>query len=268
MAHDIQDLAIQSSLEKINHKLMIMSGKGGVGKSSVAANLAVALSNKGGKVGLLDVDLHGPSIAGMMGLSGLLDVVDGKFAQPKAFSENLKVVSMASLMHDENQAIIWRGPAKIGAIRQFISDVKWGDLDYLVIDSPPGTGDEPLTIAQTIPEAKAIIVTTPQEVSLADVRKSISFCRHINMEILGLIENMGPFNCPHCGKSVDLFKRAGGKTTAELVSAPLLGTIPFHQDLVKACDQGKPIMTTKGNAEFHGAFESITEKIVEKLRSL
>jgi len=173
---------------------MIMSGKGGVGKSSVAANLAVALSNKGAKVGLLDVDLHGPSIAGMMGLSGLLDVVDGKFAQPKAFSANLKVVSMASLMHDENQAIIWRGPAKIGAIRQFISDVKWGDLDYLVIDSPPGTGDEPLTIAQTIPEAKAIIVTTPQEVSLADVRKSISFCRHINMEILGLIENMGPFN--------------------------------------------------------------------------
>ena len=160
MAHDIQDLTIKSSLEKIRHKLMVMSGKGGVGKSTMAANLAVTLSNRGLKVGLMDIDLHGPSIAGMMGLSGLLDVADGKFAQPKMFSDNLKVVSMASLLQDENQAIIWRGPAKIGAIRQFISDIKWDSLDYLVIDSPPGTGDEPLTVAQTIPDAKAIIVTT------------------------------------------------------------------------------------------------------------
>ena len=155
----------------------------------------------------------------------------------------------------------------MGAIRQFISDVKWGDLDYLVIDAPPGTGDEPLTVAQTIPEAKAIIVTTPQEVSLADVRKSINFCKHINMEILGLIENMGPFNCPHCGEVVDLFKRVGGKKTAELLSAPFLGTIPFHQDLVKACDQGKPVMNAKDDSDFHRAFASITEKVVKKLRS-
>jgi Mrp family chromosome partitioning ATPase len=263
MAHDIQDLTIKTSLEKIRHKLMVMSGKGGVGKSTVAANLAVALSNRGLKVGLMDVDLHGPSIAGMMGLSGLLDVADGKFAQPKMFSDNLKVVSMASLLQDENQAIIWRGPAKIGVIRQFISDVKWDSLDYLVIDSPPGTGDEPLTVTQTIPDARAIIVTTSQEISLADVRKSINFCRHVNMEVLGLIENMGTFRCPHCGQAVDLFKKDGGKATAKLMSAPFLGTIPFHQDVVKASDEGQPVMSRQGDSEFHRAFEVIVDKIVD-----
>ncbi|MDY6953154.1 MAG: Mrp/NBP35 family ATP-binding protein [Thermodesulfobacteriota bacterium] len=263
-AHDIQDLTIQSSLEKIAHKLMVMSGKGGVGKSSIAANLAVTLSNTGLKTGLLDVDLHGPSVAGMMGLSGLLDVVDGKFAEPKAFSENLKVVSMASLMQEQDQAIIWRGPAKIGVIRQFISDVNWGDLDCLVIDSPPGTGDEPLTIAQTISDAKAIVVTTPQEVSLADVRKSINFCRHVDMEILGLIVNMATFQCPHCGEPVDLFKKADGQKTAETLSVPLLGTVPFHQDLVKACDQGKPIMAHKGTSSFHKALEAIAHQVLER----
>ena len=264
VAHDIQDLIIQSSLEKIKHKLMIMSGKGGVGKSSIAANIAVTLSNRGLKTGLMDVDLHGPSIAGIMGLSGLLDVVNGKFMQPKAFSENLKLVSMASLMQDENQAIIWRGPAKIGAIRQFIADVKWDNLDYLIIDSPPGTGDEPLTVAQTIPDAEAIIVTTPQEVSLADVRKSINFCRHVNMKVLGLIENMGTFTCPHCGEPVDLFKKDGGRATAEQMSVPFLGTIPFYQDMVKACDDGKPVMSNKVDSQFHKAFEEITRKIIEK----
>lgn len=263
-AHDIQDLMIQSSLEKIKHKLMIMSGKGGVGKSSIAANIAVALSNKGLKTGLMDVDLHGPSIAGIMGLSGLLDVVDGKFAKPKVFSQNLKVVSMASLMQDKDQAIIWRGPAKIGAIRQFIADVKWDNLDYLIIDSPPGTGDEPLTVAQTIPTAKAIVVTTPQEVSLADVRKSISFCRHVNMGVLGLIENMGPFICPHCGEPVNLFKKDGGKATAERMSVPFLGTVPFYQDMVRACDEGRPVMSNKGDSQFHKAFDEIVHKIIEK----
>ncbi len=264
VAHDIQDLMIQSSLEKIKHKLMIMSGKGGVGKSSIAANIAVTLSNRGLKTGLMDVDLHGPSIAGIMGLSGLLDVVDGKFMQPKAFSENLKLVSVASLMQDENQAIIWRGPAKIGAIRQFIADVKWDNLDYLIIDSPPGTGDEPLTVAQTIPDAEAIIVTTPQEVSLADVRKSINFCKHVNMKVLGLVENMGTFTCPHCGEPVDLFKKDGGRATAEQMSVPFLGTIPFYQDMVKACDDGKPVMSNKVDSPFHKAFEEITRKIIEK----
>ena len=263
-AHKIQDLTIESSLKKITHKLMIMSGKGGVGKSSIAANLAVTLSNNGLKTGLLDVDLHGPSLAEMMGLSGLLDVVGGKFAEPKAFSENLKVVSMASLMRDQDQAIIWRGPAKTGVIRQFISDVSWGNLDCLVIDSPPGTGDEPLTVSQTIPDAKAIVVTTPQEVSLADVRKSINFCRHVNMEILGLIVNMATFKCPHCGEPVDLFKKADGRATAGALSVPFLGTLPFHHDLVKACDEGKPIMSHQGTSPFHKALEAIAHQVLEQ----
>jgi Mrp family chromosome partitioning ATPase len=263
-AHNIQDLTIESSLKKIAHKLMIMSGKGGVGKSSVAANLAVTLSKKGLKIGLLDVDLHGPSVAAMMGVSGLLDVVGGKLAEPKAFSENLKVVSMASLMQDQNQAIIWRGPAKIGVIRQFISDVNWGSLDCLVIDSPPGTGDEPLTVAQTMPDAKAIVVTTPQEVSLADVRKSINFCRHVNMQILGLLVNMATFECPHCGEPVDLFKKVDGPATAKALSVPFLGTIPFHQDLVRACDQGNPIMSHDGISKFHKAFNDIAYKILQQ----
>ena len=260
---DMQDAEIRDTLGHIKNKILVMSGKGGVGKSTMAANLAVTLSNRGLKVGLMDIDLHGPSIAGMMGLSGLLDVADGKFARPKMFSDNLKVVSMASLLQDENQAIIWRGPAKIGAIRQFISDIKWDSLDYLVIDSPPGTGDEPLTVAQTIPDAKAIIVTTSQEISLADVRKSINFCRHVNMEVLGLIENMGTFRCPHCGQAVDLFKKDGGKGTAKLMSVPFLGIIPFHPDVVKASDEGQPVMSRQGDSEFHRAFEAIVDKIVE-----
>ncbi|MGD9022429.1 MAG: Mrp/NBP35 family ATP-binding protein [Deltaproteobacteria bacterium] len=261
--HDIQDLMIRGSLKRIKHKLLVMSGKGGVGKSSIAANLAVALSNRGLRVGLMDVDLHGPSIANLMGVTGLLDIEDRKFIRPKAFSENLKVVSMASLMHDANQAIIWRGPAKIGAIRQFVADVKWDDLDYLIIDAPPGTGDEPLTVAQTIPDAQAIIVTTPQEISLADVRKSINFCKHVNMKVMGMIENMGTFTCPHCGKPVSLFKKGGGKRTAEHMSVPFLGTIPFFQDMVKACDNGKPVLAQEGDTEFHKAFGAIVDKIAE-----
>lgn len=261
-AHGIQDLMIKSALAKIKNKLLVMSGKGGVGKSSIAANISVALSKRGFKTGLLDIDLHGPSIVGIMGLSGLLDTVDGAFLKPKTFSENLQVVSVGSLMRDENQAIIWRGPAKIGAIRQFIGDVKWGDLDYLVIDSPPGTGDEPLTVAQTMPDTRAIVVTTPQEISLGDVRKSISFCRHLNLDILGIVENMGTFSCPHCGEPVDLFRKDGGKVTAELMSVPFLGTVPFDQEVVKACDGGKPIMSDEGDSAFTRAFHQIVDKII------
>ena len=261
-AHGIQDLMIKSALDKIKNKLLVMSGKGGVGKSSIAANISVALSKRGFKTGLMDIDLHGPSIVGIMGLSGLLDTVDGAFLKPKTFSENLQVVSVGSLMRDEDQAIIWRGPAKIGAIRQFMGDVKWGDLDYLVIDSPPGTGDEPLTVAQTVPDARAIVVTTPQEISLADVRKSISFCRHLNLDILGIVENMGTFFCPHCGEPVDLFRKDGGKVTADLMSVPFLGTVPFDQEVVKACDRGKPIMSDEADSPFTRAFLQIVDKII------
>ena len=173
-----------------------MSGKGGVGKSTVAINLAVDMAQRGFKVGLLDVDLHGPSTLKMLGLEGIPLGVAEEFMIPIAFNENLIVVSIASMLHNRDAAVIWRGPLKIGAIKQFISDVHWEELDFLIIDSPPGTGDEPLTVAQTIPDAKALIVTTPQEVSLADVRKAINFCHEVDMEILGLVENMSGLRFP------------------------------------------------------------------------
>ena len=174
-----QDQEINTKLGKIKNKLLVMSGKGGVGKSSVAAYLAVMLAKRGFSVGLMDVDLHGPSIPRMLGVTGMPQPSGESQVKPVEFLPNLKVMSMESLLQDKDAATIWRGPVKIGVIRQFISDVDWGNLDYLIIDSPPGTGDEPLTVAQTVTGAKAVVVTTPQEISLADVRKSINFCHQI-----------------------------------------------------------------------------------------
>lgn len=206
-----QDAAVDSSLKKIKNKYIVLSGKGGVGKTSTSVNLSMALANKGFQVGIMDVDLHGPDVPRMLGLKGMLDLSKNNKLNPIRYSDNLKVVSIESMIASKDDAIIWRGPLKYSAIRQFIGEVEWGELDFLIIDSPPGTGDEPLTVAQTILDAKAIIVTTPQEVSLADVRKSISFCRTVKMDILGLIENMSGFSCPHCNKMVDLFGSGGGK---------------------------------------------------------
>jgi len=262
MAQKIQDQTIESTLKKIKNKLLVMSGKGGVGKSSMAANIAVGLSNKGFKVGLMDVDLHGPSIHGIMGIEGLLEITSEKLVIPKAFNDNLKVVSMQSLMQEADQAVIWRGPLKNGVIRQFIADMQWGELDYLIIDSPPGTGDEPLSVAQTIHDARAVVVTTPQDVALADVRKSINFCKKMNMEIVGVIENMGPFQCPHCGKEIALFKQGGGQVTAEKAQVPFLGTVPFDPKVVHACDDGKPIMSQSLDNDYTRAMNVVIDKIL------
>ncbi len=218
-SQDALDASVENSLTKIKNKLIVMSGKGGVGKTSVSVNLSIALANKGFKVGLMDVDLHGPDIPRMLGFKGMLDLSENRKLNPMKYSENLKAVSIESLTQDKDTAIIWRGPIKHSTIRQFIGDVEWGELDYLIIDSPPGTGDEPLTVVQTIPDAKAIIVTTPQEISLADVRKSISFCRIVGMGILGLIENMSGFVCPHCGEKLELFGFGGGESLAYYSSA-------------------------------------------------
>ena len=222
-----------------------MSGKGGVGKSSIAAYLAVLLAKKGHKVGLMDVDLHGPSIPRLLGLKGSIQPssISGK-AIPVQFMPNMHVISIESLMGDnKDAATIWRGPLKIGVIRQFISDMEWPDLDYLIIDSPPGTGDEPLTVAQTIPDAKALVVTTPQEISLADVRKSINFCRQVKMEILGLVENMSGLTCPHCHQSIDLFKSNGGEIMAKKEGLRLLARLPLEPEVVKKGDIGElPIL--------------------------
>jgi Mrp family chromosome partitioning ATPase/predicted Fe-Mo cluster-binding NifX family protein len=238
--HRMQDLEIKESLLRIKHKILVMSGKGGVGKSSVAAYLSVALARQGYKVGLMDVDLHGPSIPRMLGLKGNLQEGTGSGkARPVSYLPNMEVISIESLLgENKDAATIWRGPLKIGVIRQFVSDLEWNDLDYMIIDSPPGTGDEPLTVAQTIPDALALIVTTPQEVSLADVRKSINFCRQVNMEILGLVENMSGLLCPHCKKTIDLFKTNGGMLTAKKEGLRLLGTLPLEPQVVMNGDAG------------------------------
>lgn len=238
--HAIQDSEIKMTLKNIRNKILVLSGKGGVGKSSIAAYLSASLANKGHKVGLMDVDLHGPSIPRMLGLRGSIQPGsrEGK-AIPVSLWPNFHVISIESLMgENKDAATIWRGPLKIGVIRQFISDIQWSDLDYLIIDSPPGTGDEPLTVAQTIPDAKALIVTTPQEVSLADVRKSINFCRQVKMEILGLVENMSGLKCPYCRKTIDLFKSDGGRIMAKKEGLRLLASLPLEPEIVRKGDSG------------------------------
>lgn len=255
------DESARQSLKKIKHKFLVMSGKGGVGKTSVSVNLAISLARKGHRVGLLDVDIHGPDIPRMLGLPGMLKIDGEQKMIPIPYSENLKVISMESLMQNRDEAIIWRGPVKHSAIRQFIGDVDWGDLDFLIIDSPPGTGDEPLTIAQLIPDAKAVIVTTPQEVALADIRKSISFCKNVNMHIYGIIENMSGFTCPHCNKMVDIFGAGGGKKTALAYEIPFLGKIPFDPEMVACADQGVAFQQKFENSPITEAFHQITQKM-------
>jgi ATP-binding protein involved in chromosome partitioning len=255
------DEQARQSLEKITQKFIVMSGKGGVGKTSVSVNLAMALADKGFKVGLMDVDLHGPDIPHMLGLSGMLQTDDTRKMVPIPYSDHLKVISMESLMHDRDQAIIWRGPVKHSAIRQFIGDVNWGTLDYLIIDSPPGTGDEPLTVAQLIPDAKAVIVTTPQEVALTDIRKSISFCKNVNMAIFGIIENMSGFTCPHCNQMVDLFGTGGGEKTALAYGIPFLGKIAFDPEMVRCGDTGVAFQHKFTESPITRAFETIADKM-------
>jgi Mrp family chromosome partitioning ATPase len=258
-----QDKIIESNLARIKRKILVMSGKGGVGKSTIAGYLALLLSNKGHQVGLLDVDLHGPSIPRLMNVQGGLDMQpEQRVVRPYRFSENLGLVSLEMVMGDRDTAVIWRGPLKISAIRQFISDIEWGDLDYLVVDSPPGTGDEPLTVAQTIPDAEALIVTTPQEISLADVRKSINFCRQVNMDILGLVENMSGLVCSHCGERVSIFGSGGGKKMALKMGVPLLGEIPIEPEMVALGDKGKlDSLMEKSDLEINKVYNQILESL-------
>ncbi len=263
--HMQQDNEIRETLKQITNKILVMSGKGGVGKSSVAAYLSVALAKRGYNVGLMDVDLHGPSIPRMLGLKGSIEPgAKGAKARPVRYQPNMQVISIEPLMgENKDMATIWRGPLKIGVIRQFIADIEWNDLDYMVIDSPPGTGDEPLTVAQTIPDASALIVTTPQEISLADVRKSINFCRQVNMEILGLVENMSGMICPHCGKTIDLFKAHGGMITAKKENLRLLATLPLEPQVVEQGDAGSVGVLDNDQLPFSQAFNKMVDVIVE-----
>ena len=266
--HAIQDAEIKDRLSHIKNKILVMSGKGGVGKSSVAAYLSVCLARKGYKVGLMDVDLHGPSIPRMLGLKGTIQPsFHSEKAMPVNLMPNLDVISIEVLMgENKDAATIWRGPIKIGVIRQFISDIDWPDLDYLVIDSPPGTGDEPLTVAQTIKDARALIVTTPQEISLADVRKSINFCRQVGMFILGLVENMNGFLCPHCGEKIDLFKSNGGQQMAAKENLPLLASLPIEPEVVRQGDAGNLVNLDHDNLAYGREFDKMVEEIVNRTR--
>jgi len=259
----LQDMEIKKQLKQIKNKILVMSGKGGVGKSSIAACLALSLALKGHEVGLMDVDLHGPSIPRLLGMKGELQLSEatGK-AMPINIIPGLQLISIEALMgEDKDAATIWRGPIKIGVIRQFISDIEWPNLDYLIIDSPPGTGDEPLTVAQTIPDARALIVTTPQEISLADVRKSISFCRTVKMDILGLVENMSGLLCPHCGQPIDLFKAQGGQLTAKKEGLRLLGTFPIEPRMVESGDDGTLLQLVEEKIPFIVELNKMVEEI-------
>jgi ATP-binding protein involved in chromosome partitioning len=233
--------AVKERMACIKHKIVVLSGKGGVGKSTVAVNLASALALEGKLVGLLDVDLHGPTVPQLLGLQGRRAEVAGDVLLPMEIGENLKVMSIGFLLGEEDGAVVWRGPMKAVAIEQFLGDVEWGELDYLIIDSPPGTGDEPLAVCQAIGKMDgAIVVTTPQETALSNVRRSVKFCSLLDLKVLGVIENMAGFVCPHCGQVTDIFSRGGGEAMAAKAGLPLLASIPLDPMIVESGDTGRP----------------------------
>jgi Mrp family chromosome partitioning ATPase len=259
--------ALQERLCKIKHKILVLSGKGGVGKSTVAVNLAVALASQGKQVGLLDIDIHGPNVPKMMGVEGKRVGGDPDKLEPYPYSENLKLMSIAFLLQSPDSAVIWRGPLKYGVIKQFLKDVEWGELDYLVVDAPPGTGDEPLSICQLIEDADgAVIVTTPQDISVLDVRKSITFCNQLKMRVLGVVENMSGFACPHCGETTDLFKKGGGEKMAKDLGVPFLGAVPLDTAVVESGDSGAPIVSASPNSVPAKAFAQIVEKLSKQIK--
>jgi len=258
-----QRQALARKMCQIGHKFLILSGKGGVGKSTVAANLAVALAQTGKRVGLLDIDIHGPSIPRLMGVeTGQVQGI-GEELFPVKVSENLVVMSIGFLLPDSRQPVIWRGPRKHGVIRQFLADVAWGRLDYLVVDSPPGTGDEPMSIAQLVgPSAGAIIVTTPQEVAISDVRRCVAFCNEVSLPVVGIVENMSGLVCPKCGERIDLFKRGGGMTLALEMDVPFLGQIPIDPEVVTAGDAGRPFLRDGPQSPAAKALAGVVDSIL------
>jgi ATP-binding protein involved in chromosome partitioning len=257
---------LDSKLSSIRNRLIVMSGKGGVGKSTVAANLAVALAIAGHKVGILDGDVHGPNIPKMLGLDGAGPQTGPSGLVPLEARPNLKVMSMAFLLPDCDTPVAWRGPMKHTLFQQFLSDVNWGELDYLVVDLPPGTGDEPMSIAQILGHPLwAIIVTTPQDVALLDSRKSVVFAKDLDMNVLGIIENMSGLTCPHCGAEIDLFKSGGGQRASKDLNVPFLGTIPIDPHVVLAGDAGIPLAnldSTLGVSEIFRELAARTDSVI------
>ena len=253
---------LQETLSSIKKKFIILSGKGGVGKSTVAVNIAAGLAAAGRKTGLLDTDLHGPSVPKMLGLEHFAAAGDETHLTPAPlFDGLLKVMSVQFLLNNLHDSVIWRGPLKHAVISQFIGHTVWGELDFLIIDSPPGTGDEPLSAVQTVKPDGAIIVTTPQEVATFDVRKSIDFCQKLNLPVTGIIENMSGFVCPHCGKETAIFSSGGGRRMAEELHIPFLGALPINPDIVRESDAGKAAAGAGQAVPLHDAFSSIVAGI-------
>jgi Mrp family chromosome partitioning ATPase len=259
---------LDEKLFHIHRRIMIMSGKGGVGKSTVAINLAAGLALQGYQVGILDADLHGPDVPRMLGIEGRHLTGRGDTVDPVEVFRGLKAVSMALLAQDPDKAIIWRGPMKHSAIKRFLGSVNWGDLDFLVVDLPPGTGDEPLSVARLIKEVDgAIIVTTPQDVALLDSRKAVSFSKLIEVPVLGIVENMSGMGCPHCGERIDLFKVGGGEEAARDLGVPFLGRIPIDPRVVIGSDLGQPFVTDSAESGVKAAFLELMRRLLDQLRS-
>ncbi|OHB61741.1 MAG: chromosome partitioning protein ParA [Planctomycetes bacterium RBG_13_60_9] len=257
---EAEQAQVRQRMAQIKQKILVLSGKGGVGKSTVAVNLAISLSLAGKRTGLLDIDIHGPSVPKILNLEGRIPHAMAGTILPVEVGTNLKVMSIGFLLSSSDDAVIWRGPMKYQMIKQFLKDVEWGELDFLIIDSPPGTGDEPLSIIQLLENADgAVVVTTPQEVALTDVRKSITFCRSLHLPVLGVLENMSGFVCPKCGERTDIFKAGGGENMAMSMNVPFLGRIPIDPQIVEACDSGQPYVDKYPQSQAARAFsEAVT----------
>ena len=257
-----QEKRLKDNIGKIKYVLIVLSGKGGVGKTSIAVNLAYALSLFKEKVGIMDIDIHGPNTAKMLGIEGKTVSVSEFGIEPVEVSPNLKAMSLAFAGHHPDQPVIWRGPMKTALIKQFLGDVNWGELDYLIVDSPPGTGDEPLSICQFIPKVSgAIIVTTPQDVAILDSRKSVLFAQELKVPVVGIIENMSGFVCPHCHNQIDIFKKGGGEKSALELKVPFLGRIPFEPEFVELADRGRLFMSCSENLDYVQIFKDIVRKV-------
>jgi ATP-binding protein involved in chromosome partitioning len=257
---------VRERMRLVKHKLAVISGKGGVGKSVITANLAVALSLRGWDVGILDADIHGPSIPKILGIRGERLQAGPPGIFPAEGPSGVKVVSMDLILPRDETPVIWRGPMKMSAIRQFLADVAWGRLDYLIVDLPPGTGDEPLSILQLIPEMDGVlIVTIPSEVSQIVVKKAVSFARELKTPILGIIENMSGFICPHCGAETAIFRVGGGEKISREMDVPFLGRIPLDPRICEASDEGAPFILGNPRSRSAEAFMEITARIEDEI---
>ncbi len=261
---EVEQAQIRRRMAQIKCKILVLSGKGGVGKSTVAVNLALSLALAGKRTGLLDIDIHGPSVPKILNLEGKMVGGMPDAILPVELGEHLKVMSIGFLLSSATDAVIWRGPRKYHMIKQFLKDVEWGELDFLIIDSPPGTGDEPLAIIQLLEKADgAVVVTTPQEVALSDVRRGITFCRSLDLPVLGVLENMSGFVCPTCGQRTDIFKSGGGENMATAMTVPFLGRIPIDPQIVDACDSGQPYLETYRESQAAAAFNAAVTRLIE-----